>query len=124
MLRARKCSGFTLLEVLIALAMLAIALAAAMRVAGIATDTTAQIKQRIVAQWVAENRLTELRVGTWPAVGSNNGEVIQAGLTLRWEENISGTPNPNFRRVEIRVFAPDQPNYAFADLVAYLPSQK
>jgi hypothetical protein len=54
----------------------------------------------------------------------NTGDVSQAGLTLRWEETINGTPNVNFRRVEIRVFSPDQPNYAYADLVAYLPSQR
>jgi general secretion pathway protein I len=124
MLSVGKNRGFTLLEVLIALAILAIALSAAMRVAGIATNTTAQIKQRIVAHWIAENRLTELRVGVWPPTGVNTGDVSQAGLTLRWEETINGTPNVNFRRVEIRVFSPDQPNYAYADLVAYLPSQR
>ncbi len=116
--------GFTLLEVLIALAMLAIALAAAMRVAGVSTDTSTQVKQRVIAHWIAENRLTELRLGAWPAVGSNQGEAEQAGVRLSWEETISGTPNPNFRRVEIRVFSPVQPDYAYADLVAYLPSQR
>ncbi len=115
--------GFTLLEILIALAILAIALAAAMRVAGIATNTTTLAKQRIIAQWVAQNHLTELRLApVWTPLGITTGDVQQAGLALQWEITINGTPNPNFRRAEIRVFAPEQPNDALADLVAYLPS--
>lgn len=124
MRRVNWQAGFTLLEVLIALAMLAIALAAAMRVAGVSTDTSFQVKQRVIAHWIAENRLAELRVGVWPTVGKNQGDSEQAGVRLSWEETISGTPNPNFRRVEIRVFAAAQPDYAYADLVAYLPSQR
>lgn len=125
MLRVRNQRGFTLLEVLIALAILAIALAAAMRVSGISVDTASQVRLRIVAHWVAENRLTALRTAPlFVPVGINTGEVSQAGFSLGWEENISGTPNPNFRRVEVRVFSLNEPNYAYADLVAYLPAQK
>lgn len=124
-MRIHKLHGFTLLEVLIALAILAVALTAAGRVAGISVDTTMQVRQRIVAHWVAENRIVMLRASpVFAPVGINTGEVEQAGFTLGWEEVISGTPNPNFHRVEIRVFSPGSPNYAYADLVAYLPSQK
>ncbi|MDD4962643.1 MAG: type II secretion system minor pseudopilin GspI [Gallionella sp.] len=122
---ACKSRGFTLLEVLIALAILAIALTAAGRIASISVDTAMQVRQRIVAHWVAENRIVALRAAPlFAPIGSSSGEVEQAGFILGWEEVISGTPNPNFRRVEIRVFAIGSPNYAYADLVAYLPAQK
>ncbi len=116
--------GFTLLEVLVALAVLAVALAAAMRMAALATDTAGQVRLRVLANWVAENQLVTLRNGVWPSVGRRNGEAQQAGVTLGWEEVVSGTPNPNFRRVQVRVYDPAQPDYAWAEVVAFLPSQR
>lgn len=102
-MRARR--GFTLLEVLVALAILAIALSAVTRAVGIATQQTEDIRERMLAQWAAENRLAEHRAKAhWFEPGSNSdGEVEQAGLKLRWHEEIKATPNPLFRRVELKV---------------------
>lgn len=102
----RKRGGFTLLEVLVALAILAIALTAVMRAVGIASQQADAVRERMLAQWVAENRLNEHRAkATWLEAGSAaNGEVEQAGLKLSWREEVKATPNPLFRRIEISVF--------------------
>jgi len=96
--------GFTLIEVLVALAILAIALAAASRASAMMADSSAELRQRLLASWVAQNRLAELQARrAWPNAGTSEGEVEQAGLKLTWHETVSATPNQTFRRIEISV---------------------
>lgn len=112
--------GFTLLEVLVALAIIAIALTAAVRAAGVSLDSSAQVKERMLASWVAQNRLAELTARhAFPELGTRSGTAAQAGRTFTWEEITGVTPNQNFRRVEIRVRAAGQEHVA-ATLVGYL----
>lgn len=119
--RSTLTAGFTLLEVLVALAILAIALTAAMRASIVTTDSAQSVKQRMLAQWSAENRLAEhVARKTWPAPGVLSGETSQAGLALTWEETVSATPNPSFRRIEIKVYQGKDRSYALAQLVGYL----
>ena len=101
--------GFTLLEAVVALAILAIGLAATMRALGVATLANAEIQTRQMAEWVAQNRLAELRVlRLFPNEGKNEGEAVQGNQEFHWVEEIKSTPNPLFRRVEIKVYAPQQ----------------
>ncbi|MBK5915360.1 type II secretion system minor pseudopilin GspI [Rhodocyclus purpureus] len=100
-----KRRGFTLLETLVALAILAVALAAAFRAMGVATRSAAELRERTLAELVADNRLAELRASrAFPPPGGNEGEALQAGQRFRWREDVSATPDPLFRRVEVRVF--------------------
>lgn len=116
-----KVRGFTLLEVLIALAILAIGLAAAMRAIGVATSSSFELKQRLLAQWVAQNRAAELRARSlWPDPGISEGEAEQAGQTFIWRQNVSATPNPAFRRVEVKVVLHGSLSYSLATLVTYV----
>lgn len=116
-----KGRGFTLLEVLIALAILAIGLAAAMRAIGVATNSSFELKQRLLAQWVAQNRAAELRARSlWPDPGISEGEAEQAGQSFSWKQNVSTTPNAAFRRVEIKVSAPNELSHSLANLVTYV----
>lgn len=95
--------GFTLFEVLVAVAILAVALAAAIRGGGMAANTATDLRQRTLAGWVAEDRLAELRaLRQWPEVGESGGERELAGETLRWQQIVGATPNPRFLRVEVR----------------------
>jgi general secretion pathway protein I len=57
----RRPAGFTLIEILVAVAILAVALAATTRAASIATDGAMETRERLLATWAAENRLAELR---------------------------------------------------------------
>ncbi len=125
--RARRPlrNGFTLLEILVALTILAVALAAAMRVAGESTNLVADQKQRTLALWVAQNRLAEHRASRdWPDMGVSEGEVEQAGIKMRWQETVSGTPRNDFRRIEVRVFGVESKDYALADLAGFLVREK
>ena len=102
----RQARGFTLIEVLVAIAILAVSLAASVRAGGSAIRTAEDLRQRTLASWVAENRLAELRAHRiWPPIGEDSGELTMAGESLRWQQSVSATPNPTFRRIEINVTA-------------------
>jgi general secretion pathway protein I len=117
--------GFTLLETLVALAVLAIALGAILRTAGAETRHTEELRMRLLADWVAQNRLAlHAANGDWIAAGFQNGEDTQAGIRLLWKEEISATPNPAFRRIEVGVYAPEDDQYALRKLTGYLVQQR
>jgi general secretion pathway protein I len=118
-MKNRACIGFTLLEVLVALAIVGIALAAAVRASGVSVDSSAQVRERLLATWVAQNRLAELSARrVFPEVGVSSGSSTQGGRDFSWEETVGGTPNADFRRVEIRVRAGG--DHVAATLVGYL----
>lgn len=117
----RRTRAFTLIEVLVALAILAVALAAGMRAVAQSADGATSLKMRTLALWVAQNRLAQAQLADpWPARGVANGDETQAGTHLAWRETVSDTPNPAFRRIEIVVSEPGVPDYALARLVGYL----
>ena len=96
--------GFTLFEVLIALAIIAIAMTAVMRASASASDSAYELRKRMLADWVAQNRMAELTAfQTLPGVGVISGKDKQAGIVFSWQEEISATPNPLFRKVAITV---------------------
>jgi general secretion pathway protein I len=116
-----RALGFTLIEVLVALAILAVALAAAVRAAGVAADGTLDLKERLLATWVAQDRLASYAAQPllWPDTGTRQGNAQQAGQEFVWRETVSGTPNPRFRRVEVQVFPARSPSHAVATLIGY-----
>jgi len=116
-----RSGGFTLLETLVALAILAIALSAAFRAMGVTAQSSAELRERLIGDWVADNRLAELRATqAWPQPGTNEGTAEQAGRSYRWREEIKATANPLFRRVDVSVFGPDSGAHAIARLSGYV----
>ena len=98
--------GFTLIEVLVALAIISIALLAALRAAGQGTANVAELRSRLLAGWVAENLLAEHRArGEWLPLGIQRGKEREGGIEFAWREEVIATPNPAFRRVDVFVFA-------------------
>jgi len=117
----RKIRGFTLLEMLVALTVLAIALLAALRASSAGVQNTAEIRNRLLAGWVAQNRLAEhLARRDWLPVGVVHGDESQGGVRFRWEEKIVGTPNFQFRRIEIRVSAEQEPDLTLGSLTGFM----
>jgi general secretion pathway protein I len=119
-----RSSGFTLIEVLVALAIVAVALSAGMRALAQSADGASTLKARTLALWVAENRLARAQLGDSSASANATGEEMQAGVVLAWRQTIGLTPNPAFRRIEIVVADPGQPDYALARLVGYIGNER
>jgi general secretion pathway protein I len=116
-----RTGGFTLVEIMVALAIVAVALTAGMRTVRQATDGAAALKARTLALWVAQNRLAAAQLAPPDTALANlAGEEQQAGLRFLWRVNAGATPNPAFRRIEIVVAAPDAPDYALATLIGYI----
>jgi general secretion pathway protein I len=112
--------GFTLVEILVALAIVAVALAAGMRALAQSADGATTLKTRTLARWVAQNRLAVAQLSDpAPASGTGSGEAVQAGSRFLWRETVTGTPNPAFRKIDIVVSEPSAPDYALAHLVGY-----
>src|SRR5262245_53515644 len=103
--RSRRPGGFTLLEVLVALVIIGVALAAAMRGAMSLTTAADGTRLKLLATLTAENRLLELRLARQRLdIGQSSDECEQGGITFACEQVIKSTPNPFFRRVEMRVY--------------------
>jgi general secretion pathway protein I len=100
--------GFTLLEVLVALAVVALALLGLTRTATIEVRDFDALRERTLAGWVAANVLEETRLGSpLPTAGRSDGRSEFAARTWRWTRDVSSTPDPAIRRVDIRVYAGD-----------------
>ena len=100
----RRQRGFTLVEVMVALAITAIALVAGLKSTAAVTDNADRQGRLLLGQVCAENRLVELRLARQlPNVGDTVSDCAQAGLTLQVAQAVRPTPNPNFRRVEAAV---------------------
>jgi general secretion pathway protein I len=120
--RHNREAGFTLVEVLVALAIIAVALMAAVRAAGLGTSNMYELRLRLFAGWVAENVLAEQRArGEWLPLGTYHGSAQQGGIGFTWREKISSTPNIGFRRVDIFVYAaPKESHSTESHSLAYL----
>ena len=113
--------GFTLIEVLVAVSIIAVSLMAASRVALNALNSSEYLKLKLSADWVAQNRLeTHSIYNEWMPAGVFRGQEEQAGILLNWEEEITDTPNPAFKKVVVNVYEPSNPEYSLRRLVGFL----
>ncbi|MDN4037961.1 type II secretion system minor pseudopilin GspI [Massilia sp. YIM B02443] len=114
----RRPSGFTLLEVLVALVIVGTALAAGLRAVGSLTSNSAGLRASMMATWSAENRLVQIRIGReFPAVGKRSFPCPQGDLNLVCEEEVLTSPNPLLRRIEVSVFDADNPGRRIVKLI-------
>lgn len=119
MIRAR---GFTLLEMLVAVAIVAIALAAIIANGARSANNAAGLRDKSIALWVARNRLAEIELTpVWPAAGKSNDDIKMAGVEWTWRVEVVATPDPTLRRIDIRVAKKgEKSGAAYASLTSFV----
>jgi general secretion pathway protein I len=101
--RARQ-RAFTLIEVLVALFVVALGMGALMATMTSAADTTMRLREKSFAEWVALNRISEMRLrGTPPDIGKSNGDVDFAGEKWRWTQEVLDPGIAGIRRIDVSV---------------------
>jgi general secretion pathway protein I len=103
-MRRHPSTGFTLIEVLVALSIVATALLAGLQATGALGRNAERQSLAMLGQVCADNELIALRLRRQlPDTGTRQVECPQAGQELQVELAVQATPNPNFRRVDARV---------------------
>jgi general secretion pathway protein I len=98
-----KSRGFTLIEVLVALAIVALAVGALLGTVTSSASNVIYLKEKTIAEWVALNRLTEVRIAQqMPDKGRRTGNTEMAGMRWQWEEEVIELPVKGMFRIEIR----------------------
>ncbi len=118
--RRRGGRGFTLIEVLVALVVVAVALFAVVKATAEQLANASRLREVTFAQWIARNKLTEMQVeGVW-TTGRQDSRVEFAGRTWPLQVAIEDTPNERIRRVEVSVADPENPDNNQAVLTGFL----
>ena len=100
----RGQAGFTLIEMLVALAIFSLAALALLRLEGATVANTARLQDQAIAQIVARNLAVEaLTDPVPPALGRQAGETVNAGRAWSWTRDTARSPEPRIQQVEIRV---------------------
>jgi len=104
-LRSSRVRGFTLIEVLVALAIVAITLGAGIKAAGALANNAERLTDVSIAQWCADNQLIGLKLAhPTLSIGDTDFSCEQIGRTYKGKLVVRPTPNPNFRRVDAQIF--------------------
>jgi general secretion pathway protein I len=103
-MRRRRSSGFTLIEVMIALVIVALGMMGISKAINDYTVAATYVERKTLASWIATNKLTELSIApTWPTVGDYDEDVEFAGQQWRCEIVVEETPVTNLHRVDVSV---------------------
>jgi general secretion pathway protein I len=108
----KKAAGFTLIEVMVALAIAGLSLAAVAASVSQMIDAGATMQERTYASWIAQNRIAEMRLAnTVPEVSETSGELEYAGIEWAWRATVSETGVEDLFRVDIEI------SYAGSDAI-------
>ena len=115
--------GFTLLEVMFALLVVAVSLGGAVKVIGNAANNSTRMNNKVFANWVALNQIAKLRIAKeWPKFGEQKGDSEMAGRKWVWSQKSIKTDDDNIRRIEMSVWSDDDKKSApFVTIVGFLP---
>jgi general secretion pathway protein I len=113
--------GFSLLEMLVALAIVSIGLIAALRATGVGTEGVGEYRNHTLALWLAQNIVAERTARQdWPTPDVSSNEEEFAGHRFVVRQEVKTTPNPQFRRLDVSVSAMEEPGRTLQRSVAFL----
>jgi general secretion pathway protein I len=102
--RSDRQRAFTLIEVVVAIAIVALGMFAVFKAIGDTTGNVDYLRDRSIAEWIADNRITEIRLsGEFPSVDRTEGDVEFANRRWHWVATVSQTPVEGLRRIDIKV---------------------
>ncbi|MGD8567475.1 MAG: type II secretion system minor pseudopilin GspI [Gammaproteobacteria bacterium] len=119
----KSAGGFTLIEVMVALGIIAVAMAAVMMTVSANVRNATGLKERTFAHWVAMNKMAELHIlndSEWPAVKKTTGSALMAEHEWYWEQQVEETDDERVRRVYIRVRVNEDDEYPLTTLVGFV----
>ena len=117
----RFCRGFTLVEVMVAVVIVAVGMGAAILAVNQSVYNASYLRDKIMASWVAENRLTELRLaGITPEVEETTGEAEMGDIRWLYRQKISETGVSNLLRVDIQVSSELEPQGTLVSLSGFV----
>jgi general secretion pathway protein I len=116
--RSSPARGFTLIEVLVALGIVAVALMAGIRASSSLASNAMRQTVALLAQICAENEQIKVRLSRqMPGLGDSSVDCVQAGRHFNTTVSVQTTPNPNFRRVDVQVNNDEQPVLRLSSIV-------
>jgi general secretion pathway protein I len=119
--RQRSRRGFTLLEVLVAMAILGLGMIAVFGGMSQSLNVTTRLRDKTLANWVALNQITELQVtGEYPKAGNRSDQVEMARSEWAWEMKISNIPQIEMRRIDVTVSYADSPDDILATVIGFI----
>jgi general secretion pathway protein I len=120
-----SCRGFTLIEVLVAMAILSLGMIAVFSGMSQSLNVTARLRDKTLASWIALDRITELQVtGEYPDAGNRSDEVEMARMQWAYEMKISSIPQMEMRRIDITVSFADSPDDILATVIGFIGPRK
>jgi len=121
----RLCAGFTLLQVLVAMAIISLGLIGVFSSLSQMLGATSLLRDKTLATWIATDRITEMRVnGEYPDTGERKDSVEMAGVEWTYRIEVAAIPDMDMRRLDVSVSFADEPNNVIATVIGFVaPSQ-
>jgi general secretion pathway protein I len=106
-----RAAGFTLIETIVALLIVALGMTAVYMQLNLAATDSVYLREKTLASWIGSNRVTELSLQTdWPEPGDSEDDIEFAGLDWHLDIEVSATEVENLRRVDVSVALKDRPD--------------